>query len=197
MRFVPPPQINVVRKEDKEAKLLSFIQHDIALRRSGAVPSLPATYVMIARSLESPVARALLASCADAAAYGIRFRMLLLLDDAVAHGLDGTIENYLGMIDARFAVDTRLLDAHELLVLSPTTVWIGDCMRRDPAKRDAYEFYCTDAIEASRSAARSFERMWQVSSPLILRRMPGDLPEASTIAAEAAPASGVEAATRH
>ena len=200
MRLAPPLQINVVRKEDKEAKLRDFILRDIAERQNGAVPAGPQAYLMIARSLESPVARALLASCADAATLGIRLRTLFLLDDSVAHGLDTTIENHLGMIDARFAVDSRLIDAHELLVLSPSTAWIGDCMRRDPAKRDAYEFYSTDAPEAARSAARSFERMWQVSSPLVLRRLPSDIPDAATIAAEATPSGangGVEAATRH
>ncbi len=187
MRFAPIPQINVVRKEDKEAKLRDFILRDLAERRGGAVHAGPQTYLMIARSLESPVTRALLASCTEAAAFGIRFRVLFLLDDAVAHGLDSSIDQHLSRIDARIAVDTRLLDAHELLVLGPGTAWIGDCMRRDPAKRDAYEFYSTDAPEAARSAARSFERLWQVSSPLILRRLPSDMPDAATIAAEIAP----------
>lgn len=194
------PQISVVRKEEKELRLRDFIMRDLETRRCGAVQAGPQAYLMIARSLESPAARALLASSVEAAAFGIRFRVLFLLDDAIAQGLNSAIVQHLDMIDARFAVDTRLLDAHELLVLGPTTAWIGDCMRRDPAKRDAYEFYSTDAPEATRSAARSFERLWQVSSPLLLRRMPNDIPDAAAIAAEAPRTGangGIEAATRH
>lgn len=197
MRVLSPPQINVVRKEDKEAKLRNFILQDLSARVNNPAHEAPPVYLMIARSLESPAARALLSLSADAASIGIRYRILLLLEDAVAHGLDNIIDKHLARIDARFAVDTRLLDAHELLVLGPTTAWIGDCMRRDPAKRDAYEFYSNEAPEAARSAGRSFERMWKISSPIILRRIPSDVPHASAVAAEVAPIGGLEVSTRH
>lgn len=199
MRLAPPPQINVVRKEEKESKLRDFIHGDIAARKCGAVHAGPQTYLMIARSLDSPVTRALLAACAEAAATGVRFRVLFMLDEGVARDLDAAAADHIATIDARFAADPRLLDAHEFLVLGPATVWIGDCMRRDPSKRDAYEFYSSDAAEAARSAARSFERLWQGASPLVLRRLPSDMPDVAVIAAETVSGtnSGVEAATRH
>jgi hypothetical protein len=195
MRLTAPPQINVVRKEEKEPRLRDFVLRDLLARAQGLATGSP-IYLLIARSLDSPVARALLSVSGEAAAAGIRLNMLLMLDE-VARDMDPAAGDHLASIDARLATDMRLLDAHEFLVLGPSTVWIGDCMRRDPAKRDAYEFYGEDTVEAARSAARSFERLWAGASPLLLRRLPCDVPDAAAIAAEAAPASPVEASTRH
>lgn len=198
MRLGPPPQINVVRKEEKEARLTTFIDQDLGHRKLTA--SAGHTYLLIARSLDSPSARALLAAAPQAATLGIRYRILLMLDEATTRDLAPTAGDHLAAMETRIGTDMRLLDAHEFLVLGPTTVWIGDCMRRDPSKRDAYEFYSSDAAEASRSAARSFERLWQVASPLLLRRITGTIPDAVAIMAEAAPTGlpgSVEAGTRH
>jgi hypothetical protein len=200
MSFSPPREINVVRKEEKEAKLREFIVRDLEARRDCVAMEVPAPYLMIARSLESPVARALLSVSTRVAEAGIPLKFLFLMEDSVARDLDSFGEELLARIDARLVADTRILDAHEFLVLSPTTVWVGDCMRRDPAKRDAYEFYSLDAPDSSRSAARSFDRLWRIASPLLLRRLPGTLPDAAVITAETAPkstAGSVEAATRH
>ena len=57
----------------------------------------------------------------------------------------------------------RLIEAHEQLVLGPETCWIGDCMRRDPAKCDAFENFIEDCGEASGCAIVSFERLWAIS----------------------------------
>lgn len=199
MTFSPPREINVVRKEEKEARLREFIIRDLEARRAASNCDGSTHYLMIARSLDSPVARAVLSVSARVAEAGIPLKFLLLMEDSVARDLDGFGEDHLSRIDARLLSDSRLLDAHEFLVLGPNTVWVGDCMRRDPAKRDAYEFYSDAAVDASRSAARSFDRLWRIASPLLLRRLPGTLPDAAVIAAEAAPkaANGVDAATRH
>ena len=98
-------------------------------------------------------------------------------------------------VQGRFVADARLLDAHELLVLGPATAWIGDCMRRDPAKRDAYEFYSEDAPEAARSSARSFDRLWLNGTPLLVQRFAGVI--ASEAVQNAAHGSSIEASTRH
>jgi hypothetical protein len=58
-----------------------------------------------------------------------------------------------------------LLEAHEQLILSPTAIWTGDCMRRDPVKRDAYEAYAPDSAETARIAQQCFERVWTASEP--------------------------------
>ena len=66
----------------------------------------------------------------------------------------------------RHAPDARLLDAHEQLIIGPATVWVGDCMRRDPAKRDAYECYAHDSIDTAVWAKRSFEQVWSRARPI-------------------------------
>jgi hypothetical protein len=71
--------------------------------------------------------------------------------------------------EIRWARHPRLVEAHEQLVLGPETCWIGDCMRRDPAKCDAYESYVEGCGEAAGCAAVSFERLWGASEPLVSR----------------------------
>lgn len=198
MRLGPPPQISVVRKEEKESRLNTFVEQDLAQRK--LEESLCATYLLIARSLESPAARALLAAAPQAAARGIRYRILLMLDDGSVRNQAPPASDYLAGIETRVGTDMRLLDAHEFLVLGPKTVWIGDCMRRDPSKRDAYEFYSNDAAEASQSAARSFERLWQAAKPALLPRTPPVIADAVPIMTDVPPAgvsSTAEAGTRH
>ena len=69
--------------------------------------------------------------------------------------------------EIRWARHPRLIEAHEQLVLGPETCWIGDCMRRDPAKCDAYESYVEGCGEAAGCAAVSFERLWLASQPMV------------------------------
>jgi len=73
----------------------------------------------------------------------------------------------LAPIEIRWACNPRLLDAHEELVVGPLTSWTGDCMRRDPNKRDAYESFNSGCAEAAGWARISFDRLWQASEPLL------------------------------
>ncbi len=66
--------------------------------------------------------------------------------------------------------DPRLLAAHEQLVLAPDRAWIGDCMRREPTKRDTYERFAANAPDVAALATRSFERLWRAAVPM--RSMP-------------------------
>ena len=104
----------------------------------------------------------------------------------------------------RHTPDARLLDAHEQLILGPSSVWVGDCMRRDPAKRDAYECYARDSVETAVWAKRSFDRVWTRANPVragssalgLSHAMVIDAATAEALAAmgEAVPSAG---ATRH
>jgi hypothetical protein len=58
------------------------------------------------------------------------------------------------------------LSAHEQLVLAPDRAWIGDSMRREPSKRDAYESFAAGCAETATNAARSFEKIWRASAPV-------------------------------
>ena len=51
-------------------------------------------------------------------------------------------------------------------MLAPDRTWIGDCMRREPTKRDTYERFAANSAETATHAARSFERLWRAAVPV-------------------------------
>lgn len=162
MRSNPSPRMNVVRKEEKEARLREFILKNIAVRRSGPIVA-ASRYHVLALSAESPVAKALASLKDELTAAGIGVDMLVVRTDAAAGC--GSVLAGGSLMSLRSLDDSRLLDAHEQLVLGAETVWIGDCMRRDPAKRDAYECYADGSPETVTWALRSFERLWAQAEP--------------------------------
>jgi hypothetical protein len=96
----------------------------------------------------------------------------------------------------------RLIGAHEQLVARAADLLDRRCMRRDPAKCDAYESYVEGCGEAAGCALVSFERLWIACEPLLARglRSPASISEAGTPPeALAKPDGGSEtiAATRH
>jgi len=155
MRFSPNARPNVMAREEKEARLRAFVtRHLEAHRASGATPGVTA-YRLLALSADSPAACALRDLAPDISAAGVQVEAVLVHRLATAK-LEGA--------DCRFVTDSRLLDAHEQLVLDRVTVWIGDCMRRDPFKRDAYELYSESPVIAGH-AARSFAQIWRAAGP--------------------------------
>jgi hypothetical protein len=155
MRFSSNAHPNGMVREEKEARLKAFIRtHMESLRASGATPGMT-VYRLLALSAESPAAHVLGELAPELSAAGIRVEAILLR----RCGTD-KIEG----ADCRFVTDLRLLDAHEQLVLDRATAWIGDCMRRDPLKRDAYELYSDNPVTAGH-AARSFAQIWRAAGP--------------------------------
>src|SRR5262249_10884562 len=77
-------------------------------------------------------------------------------------------------LQIRWARDVRLMDAHEQLVLDEQTSWIGDSMRREPLKHDAFETFAADCPDTARCLTVFFERLWQASEPIIDRRPTAD-----------------------
>jgi hypothetical protein len=170
---VARPVASVIKHEDKTEKLKGFI--GAALDR---LPPAAAghTITLVARSANSPVARALAGLSERLVAARCTVNVILASLDAEAPvagspAADWRIVSeapaFLGQI--RFARNPRLADAHEQLVLGATTCWVGDCMRRDPSKRDAFELYATASAETASTAAQSFARLWGVSEPVALR----------------------------
>lgn len=122
----------------------------------------PHPLMVVARSLDSPVVKAIAGLDRAIAAAGGSVRLILAQVDEEAEGLVGLSSRH----EIRWARHPRLIEAHEQLVLGPNTCWIGDCMRRDPAKCDAFENFVEDCGEAAGCAAVSFERLWFASTPL-------------------------------
>lgn len=204
MRSNDVARMHVVKKEEKEGKLREFIARDIALRGASRPAGAPAHYRLIALSFDSPVAKALAALSAEAAAAGIEIDAIFIKSgESLLEA--GVPAHFLKLSSTcRLTNDSRLLDAHEQLVLGHATAWIGDCMRRDPAKRDAYECYAEDCPETAEWATRSFDRLWASAEPMPLLELSPSLELAQdepalSDAALAAQQDGstVSAATRH
>lgn len=156
MRFAPNARPKTMAREDKEARLKAFIRNHIeTFRASGAAPAMT-TYRLLALSAESPAARALGELAPELSAAGIHVEAVLARRNG-AEKIEG--------VECRFVNDLRLLDAHEQLVLDRVTAWIGDCMRRDPLKRDAYELFCDRCAMTASNAARSFAHIWSAAGP--------------------------------
>lgn len=179
-----PVNAVAVKKEEKEAKLRTFVAGYLA---SEAVVGLAAgerTMLLVARSCDSPVVATLRGMHADLAQHGFTVYLILAaeLDDRRLPPLSAT----LGW-DIRCLNDIRYLDAHEQLVLGPATAWIGDCMRREPSKRDAFENYAGDCAATASHALKSFRRMWQAAVPAVAT--PRAAPDAAHASAECAAAA--------
>lgn len=164
-------RMNVVRKDEKEAKLTEFMERFLSARRaetaldaSSGLDS--ATCHIVARSGDSPVAKVLQNLLPEFSAQDIAIKTLYALPgDGPAFAAPPSPWAP-PRIEGRRAGDMRLLEAHEILILGPHTAWVGDCMRREPDKGDAYEFYADDCTEMAAAALRSFHRLWAIAKPM-------------------------------
>ena len=157
--------------EGKVQNLAAFVLANLpaASRNDASAPVRAIT--MLARSPDSPVAQAVLRLGAELAERHIRVRAIFAFLDAPAGAAvwtSGQSSVPFGR-DVRWARNPRYIDAHEQLVLTPAACWIGDCMRRDPAKRDSLDQAKAECATAAGFAAASFERLWNGSEPVALR----------------------------
>ena len=169
MRLTPPLRVSVVRHEEKERKLQAFIAHHIACARSCSDAAPISNLLLVARSLESPVVKAIATLADDIAGAGLGVRLILAQVEREPLPEEWGRNRPFGY-EIRWARHPRLVEAHEQLVIGPQTCWIGDCMRRDPLKCDAYESYVEGCGEAAGCAAVSFERLWHASVPLLAHK---------------------------
>jgi len=171
MRFPPQSRLSVTRRGEKEQRLGAFIAQSLATIAQSAKPQRRVGISVIARSLQSPVAKAIGALAPEIAAAGYSVRMILAKSDRFAP-TDGWAYPRAAALncEVRLARDPRLIEAHEQLVLGPRTCWTGDSMRRDPAACDAYESFIDDCAEIAHAAALTFERLWLGAEPLFEHR---------------------------
>jgi hypothetical protein len=159
------PRMDVVKREAKEEKLKTFIAAHLS--NTAAQPQ-PATWLLIARSSQSPVVKALNALAPEIAKAQVTVRTILALLDNGAEDTQATTM-MLCLTECRVARNPRLLEAHEQLVLSPATAWVGDSMRREPDKRDAYECYAADHATTAHWSTVAFNRLWAASDAIVPR----------------------------
>lgn len=166
MRAKSPAGCQVVKKDDKCAVLKGFMMRSLEARLNlGEADSSP--ICLVARSLESPAARVLASLADEIAALGLNVRTVITAIDngdfggdiTVGLGAPFTAEN------TRVVRDARLYDAHEQLILDSRTTWVGDCMRREPAKTDSYERFAENCPVTAKWARRSFTSLWSAGQP--------------------------------
>ncbi len=166
----PPPLPSVVKREDKMETVRTFIKAHFLMPRSADVSPL-SEITLVARSAESPVARALASLGSDIASRGLTVRAIFghLESEKSSAGWSVAGPAIPFCRDLRWAKNPRLADAHEQLVLGPVTAWVGDCLRRDPSRRDAYEQYAAADATTATTLRTSFDRLWAASVPLLIR----------------------------
>lgn len=160
--------IDVVKREEKEIKLKQFIEDCLAIAVAAAARSTGAGALeasLVVRSATSPVARALASVMESHIETPISVKAVIANADA-SEATASTAPLDRLAAEIRILRDERLLNAHEQLVLGSSLTWVGDCMRRDPEKRDAYEFYGREADAAAAWARTSFDRLWAIAEPV-------------------------------
>lgn len=164
MRFANSPRLLHIGREDREAKLKEFIGEDLAARRAAGCAE--HTYTLLARAPDSPVARALGMLASELAEANVSVQAVLLDLDSLTDepGRPSVLD--LVNADVRLLTDVRFTAAHEQMVLSASRLWLGDCMRRDPAKRDAFEIFHDINAAAAQHACVSFSRLWTGAQPI-------------------------------
>lgn len=166
MSLMPISRSGTTYREEKEATLRTFIMEAALCEQSGAQ-----SWTLLARNLDSPVVRAL-AHVAQAQSFaGINIRAVVLECDTASEDVAPMLGNLDGA-ELRIIKDQRFAAAHEQLVIGSQRAWIGDCMRRDPAKRDAFELFHADNMVAVRHAEVSFEKIWAFSKPVTSTLLP-------------------------
>ncbi len=203
MRSKNTARVDVVKKEDKEARLIEFIR--TTLQAHAAASGTSHEFTLLVRSAQSPAALAVATMAGEFAAAGAGLRLLVTNTTLGATTpIPPALIDSRVLREARVLRDIRLLDAHEQLVLGTETAWIGDCMRREPGKLDAFERYSPATAAVAAWASVSFERLWAQGEMVPCAGLAAAEPVAEPAAdlCAAALASGEpghvsEAATRH
>lgn len=153
MRLAVSPVFLQAGRVEREAKLKEFISAGVCEE-----------ITIIARATDSPAACALAALMQERGKSAVNVRAILLETDGAPDDGRPTLFDIKG-VEVRVFNDQRFASAHEQIVAGENHSWIGDCMRRDPAKRDAFEVYHHDDASAARHAAVSFSRLWKIAKP--------------------------------
>lgn len=156
--------MQVVKREEKDARLTQFVLGEIA---SGRV-SLDGEWCIVALTMESPVVSALARVINDLGGAPQLSVRLVLTRPVVTSPISRPIPGFdnVGALQVRTVGRTALLDAHEQLWLSDVSSWTGDCMRRDPRERDAFEMFADNSALHAGWARKCFWRFWDVAQPV-------------------------------
>lgn len=148
-------------REEKVSRLQSFISESLLSDGQKGCG-----LRLIAKSIDSPVAVALTAALRDVAVPKVALRVVLLETDGLTEASAAATLLDMRNADVRILQDVRFAAAHEQLTTGSARLWIGDCMRRDPAKRDAFELFHGSNAAAASHAEQSFDKLWSKAEPV-------------------------------
>jgi hypothetical protein len=191
MRIASPSRLMTMSRTDKEARIKDFIGEAFAAR--GEDPAREICLTLFVRNPDSPAARALHAAWSEGLIDGARV-LLIVGDTNVDEPTAPSVLDIRGA-ECRVLSNPSFAPAHEQLTVGHTRVWIGDCLRRDPTKRDAFELYHDNDPTNCVFAIASFEKLWGRGRPLKLRQSEGVPPE--LIAAQSDDPSALPRNPRH
>ncbi len=131
---------------------------------------------LIARSPESPVAKAMLRHTEKLNREDITFRVIfacLSLTETIAQWLDrgSALSAEKGTQYMRWARNPNLLDAHEQLILGKTMSWSGDAMRRCPERRATIDVFEKNCPGTTRLGLLAFNALWEASTAIPERQL--------------------------
>ncbi len=66
----------------------------------------------------------------------------------------------------RWANAPAVLEAHEQMIMGDRMCWLGDAMRREPGRRDAFDIFEADALGNCSLALKSYAGMWRHAQPV-------------------------------
>ena len=186
--------VQVVKRDEKETRLTQFILGEIASGRA----STSGQWRVLALTMESPVLAALERVVRDLGGTSdLEIHVILMsADKRIANGRF----NETKVVHYRIAGSTRMLDAHEQLVLGERSSWTGACMRRDPRERDAFETFGSDNAQLADWATKSFDRIWAGASPVRTAKLRSDgagVLETALSSAHALPKTSVLASSQN
>jgi hypothetical protein len=181
----------MMSRTDKEARLKDFICEAFTAR--GEDPAREVCLTLFVRNPDSPVARALHAAWSEGLIDGARI-LLIVSEATVEEPAAQSILDIPG-VECGVLTDREFGPAHEQLTVGHTRVWIGDCLRRDPTKRDAFEIYHGNDPTNCVFALASFKKLWSRARSRKIPRAAELSPE--IIASQSDDASGLPHRPRH
>jgi len=158
MRPKNPPFKPFETREERENSLRDFVRASLDETVNGRVDAI----VLLARSPSSPVVAALLAVSAELAERRVGVAIVLAGGTAAAENETWNLTFSADLVhEIRLTSNPRVLDGHEQLIVGDRSVWYGDCMRRDPSKRDAFSLTLENNPEVARAGRFAFRALWQ------------------------------------
>lgn len=163
MRAKTPPFKPFETKEERETNIRAFIREALDESAEGRIDAI----AVVARSPSSPVMAALLSLSDELAERRIGATIVLAGGATAAEDETWSLSFSARFVhEIRLTANPRILDAHEQLIVGDAAVWFGDCMRRDPDKRDSY----SSAIPADAAVARgcrfTFQALWRCAQSI-------------------------------